>query len=404
MGLSNAQTVGNTFTDVNGYEYEVTVVGSPNEVKVIGYTATDLVIPVTVEDSGEIEYSVTSLPSGVFNLDTSITSVTSSASVAIALQAFNACSKIATVSLPNATSIGNSAFLNNSKLTTVDISSVTGTLGNNTFKGCPLLASINASSATVIGNNCFQNSGPLTTTDFSNVISFGSQSFRSCSATSLSFPALTTLGKAGAADGLVFWQSTSLETVSMPVVETINVGAFNGCTSLNSIILPASLTSISETNFNVFKGCTSLTDITVLFPASQIVLSDNGATSGIFADVVLNAGVKLTVPAGAEADFETADVWKDFGAANIVELMTLSGNSVQADLGWNVSSNQGVVTVTNNEGKNATITVYNITGGVVLNSSVNEGQTNVDISSLSSGVYLFKIETENGAFVKKIVK
>ncbi|MDE5775787.1 MAG: leucine-rich repeat domain-containing protein, partial [Treponemataceae bacterium] len=57
----------------------------------------------------------------------------------------------------------------------------------------------------------------------------------------------------------VFRGCTSLESVTIPdSVTSIGDGAFHGCTSLTNVTIPASVTSIWN---SAFDGCTSLTTI-----------------------------------------------------------------------------------------------------------------------------------------------
>ncbi|GGE44200.1 T9SS type A sorting domain-containing protein [Psychroflexus planctonicus] len=49
------------------------------------------------------------------------------------------------------------------------------------------------------------------------------------------------------------------------------------------------------------------------------------------------------------------------------------------------------------------ITIYNLNGKQVLNSTYNENQP-IDISNLAKGMYLVKVKTENGSLTKKLIK
>jgi len=62
----------------------------------------------------------------------------------------------------------------------------------------------------------------------------------------------------------------------------------------------------------------------------------------------------------------------------------------------------GVVTLQGQDLLIKSITVYDVLGQLVL--TQNNNKKNVDLSLLSSGIYLIKIETEQGVEVKKIVK
>ena len=51
------------------------------------------------------------------------------------------------------------------------------------------------------------------------------------------------------------------------------------------------------------------------------------------------------------------------------------------------------------------IEIYNVLGAKVYGQKINSKRSNVDISSLNSGVYLFRIKnTDGSSVVKKVVK
>ena len=52
----------------------------------------------------------------------------------------------------------------------------------------------------------------------------------------------------------------------------------------------------------------------------------------------------------------------------------------------------------------ANISILNIEGQVKKNITTNTNKTNIDISSLSSGIYFIKVQSENGIVTKKFIK
>ena len=84
-----------------------------------------------------------------------------------------------------------------------------------------------------------------------------------------------------------------------------------------------------------------------------------------------------------------------FGGAGVEE------NSLQ---GVTVYPNpsEGLVTVSNENGTTNTIVVYNMVGNVVL-SKVASTSTELDLTSVSSGVYMVKVSNENGSMVENVV-
>ncbi len=111
-----------------------------------------------------------------------------------------------------------------------------------------------------IGWNALQQSKTLKTVDFSactNFTTFGQQAFIGCTALeSIVLPnTITSMG------GNVFQGCTALKSVNWPTTMTKIPGAtFNGCTSLPNFIIPSHVTEIGASAFN---GCTSFTEINI---------------------------------------------------------------------------------------------------------------------------------------------
>lgn len=96
-----------------------------------------------------------------------------------------------TVNLPNATSIGNSAFEGCSALTSVDLPNVES-IGNAAFVSCSALTSISIPNVTSIGNGAFGECSALTSINLPNVTSIGQNAFYAISST-----AVINIGAAG---------------------------------------------------------------------------------------------------------------------------------------------------------------------------------------------------------------
>ena len=134
---------------------------------------------------------------------------------------------------------------------------------------------------------------------FTGLTSIGDEAFRNCSnLKSLTIPAnVISVGQ------FAFNGNTGLQTVVIPEnLTTIGYGAFSWCT-LESVTIPASVTAIEE---YAFHHSLELKSVTVNW-SEPLAVPEN-----IFAEVPLEDAV-LYVPAGTIADYQTADVWKDFG-------------------------------------------------------------------------------------------
>ena len=157
------------------------------------------------------------------------------------------------------TSIGGYAFNNCSDLTSVSIPNSVTSIGNNAFQGCSGLTSINIpNSVTSIGSSAFYECTGLTSINIPNsVTSIESSAFYNCiGLTSINIPnSVTSIGSTA------FSGCTSLTSVTIPnSVTSIGYRAFDECTGLTSINIPNSVTSIES---SAFSGCIGLTSINI---------------------------------------------------------------------------------------------------------------------------------------------
>ena len=140
------------------------------------------------------------------------------------------------------TSIGDMAFFNCDKLTSVTFAGTSvKTIGDCAFYRCTNLASITIpASVTSIGEVAFYNCQNLAT------VAFAANS------------ALTSIGNGA------FYYCTILASINIPAgVTSIGADLFSGCSKLASVTIPAGVTSIGE---SAFYQCTNLASITI--PAS----------------------------------------------------------------------------------------------------------------------------------------
>ena len=231
------------------------------------------------QECGELA-SVT-IPGGVakigwhaFDRCTSLASIAIPGSVAsIGDSAFDGCSSLTGVAIPGGVHlIGNNAFRECSSLASVTISDGVASIGGSAFQGCSSLTSVTIpDSVTSIAGNPFSSCRRLTQVTVGSgnpaFTSVDGALFNKAKTSLLCYPA----GKQGdspsipdgvtSIGGSAFEGCSSLASVLIPDgVTTIDCYAFQGCSSLTSVTIPGSVASIGN---SAFEGCSSLASITI---------------------------------------------------------------------------------------------------------------------------------------------
>ena len=206
-------------------------------------------------------------------------------------------SKLKTVVIPaNATTIGNSAFEQCASLISIDIPANVETIGTAAFKGCSSLTTVT-----------FEKESQLKTISggYSNPNYYGV--FSDCTAlTSIKIPASVKTIEEAAFKGcsslatVTFEKGSQLKTIGG---DSYSSGAFSDCTALKSIEIPASVETIEVV---AFKGCSSL--ITVTFEkGSQLKIIGGGFRSGSYHGAFCQLKNLMTVDMSACTQVKTID-------------------------------------------------------------------------------------------------
>ena len=296
----NSVTIGNNVTSIGEQAFfdcsVLTSIEIPNSVTSIGEMAFSRCSGLT---SVTIGNSLTSIEEGVFNSCSGLTSIEIPNSViSIGERAFYQCSGLTSVTIPNSVAIiGSIAFYECTSLTSIEIPNSVTSIGGYAFSFCYSLTSINV--ATDNPNYCSID-GVLFNKDKTVIVQYPQEK----EGTSYSIPNSVT-----SVDDWAFENCYKLTFIEIPnSVKSIGEYAFYRCSHLTSVSIGKSVTSIGG---GAFAYCSDL--ISVINNATM----PQAINSNVFDEVNIFTRV-LHVPAESIEAYQTADVWKDFGAIQTI--------------------------------------------------------------------------------------
>lgn len=168
--------------------------------------------------------------------------------------------------------LGGSLFSRKDNIETVIIPDTVQSIGDRLFDGCSRLKNVRLSTAiTDIPRYTFSECKSLESFIIpTHITNIEEQAFSNSGLKSINIPDMVTFlsakeysssTKKTEVSGNIFWGCKNLETVRLPAsMTTIGSGMFSGCESLRSITLPKGITEIGE---SAFAGCSSLTELTI---------------------------------------------------------------------------------------------------------------------------------------------
>lgn len=193
-------------------------------------------------------------------------------------------------------SIGDSAFFQCKKLTTIIIGAVKS-IGTEAFENCFNLTTVNAPEATSIGNTAFYYCSRLSTIFAPKTTTIGSAAFSTCeNLQKAEFPVLKTIG----------WRAFSgagLKSINYPLITSIPDSAFERCDSL----IKADFTNVTSIKSSAFYKATVLE--TVILRGSSVAT----LASSAFSDTpIANGTGYIYVPSTLVAAYKNATNWATY--------------------------------------------------------------------------------------------
>ena len=174
---------------------------------------------------------------------------------------------------PNLTTINADGFRNATGIKTITLPASITSISTNAFTGCTDITFV------------ISGTGLLSAIlDGKALVLDGALAAYPSASGSVALPAVVT-----AISPYVFQDNTGITAISMPSVTKIENNAFNGCTNLSLVNMPAGLTTIEN---NAFVGCAELV---------EIILPANLETLGNYAFWNCTKLAAITLPAGITA-------------------------------------------------------------------------------------------------------
>lgn len=170
--------------------------------------------------------------------------------------AFSNCTRLTTVELGDGvTSIGTSAFLKCTQLPSIAIGSGVISIGTSAFSGCTALTNANIGSG-AIGESAFNGCTSLVTVTLGNgVTQIGKNAFIRCA----QIPSIT-IGSGVSSIGSGAFNGCTALTIANIGSGAIGANAFQDCSSLTTVELSDGVTSIGR---NAFLRCKALTSMNI---------------------------------------------------------------------------------------------------------------------------------------------
>lgn len=195
------------------------------------------------------------------------------------IRSFEGCSALSEVNMPKLQSSGDSTFTNCTSLTSAKLPSLSPSIPSGMFNGCSKLTSLTFSG---------------------NITSIGSYAFKGCPITRFRASSLLTVGQAA------FNSCTSLASVYMKKVTTVNIDAFRYCSALTAIEFDGS----PKIGNYAFQGCSKLHSV-IIRGSSVATMNTTTASYKPFYNL---SSVYFYVPSSLVSTYKSNTYWSTYSS------------------------------------------------------------------------------------------
>lgn len=372
---------GTKYTGTLTIPASVTIDGTAYAVKKIGNGSlrdapalTSVIIPEGLEVIGNSSFAS----------NTGITSIVLPSTVkSIEDWAFYGCTNLATINIPEGVPAITEHTFQQTGLTAVTLPASVKSLKVCAFQDASKLASINLENVTEIVAWSLYGTA-ISTANVSNVFTIGSEAFRKCP--NLEKVVLRNVTSVG---GWCFEGNTKLTSVDLGTAETIESGAFSGCSALTSFTIPSTVVFIDG-------WALEKTGITKMYaswedPAGTAFINENafGAGDGM-------SNFTWMVPESLLSVYGTEFLGHPVAVTDITGIKNVTLDNARAYYA------NGNLTLKGYDGYK--VSVVSVDGRVVKQLVVNKAELQVP-TSLKTGIYVINaVKGNNRAGAKFVVK
>ena len=196
--------------------------------------------------------------------------------------AFYGCDHLLTADLPQAITFGDSTFGGCIDLVTVDLPKVAN-FGDNAFRFCFDLEVVNLPKVASFGDNAFYNCSDLITIELPELVTLGNYAFAATNIKSINLPKVTTLGTDFASE-----VGSGFQLVQMPALATIGGNAFRGSGDSPFVLVmvlgavpPA---TVDSTTFSAYNPLSSMAVVRVPSLSTALYDAADSISDGLWYD------------------------------------------------------------------------------------------------------------------------
>ena len=173
--------------------------------------------------------------------------------------------------------------------------------------------------------------------------------------------------------------------------------------------ITANNNSLSATSSgNIFAQVPTFSNINNVKGADNKYFTSDDGLASASSSACKNTGLNSEIPVSITKDITSANrilsTTVDMGAYEIDGLLSNSNFALNDKFKVYPNPSKSILNIEMTSFLNAKTTVYDLNGRLLISQEIDQENSKINISDLANGIYLLKIDTENGSVTKQIVK